>query len=218
VRHLASPAIKEAAMALKTNKLAAATALAAAFSMLATPVEARERWGRWHHGRDRVDTGDVLAGVLILGGIAAIASAASKNAREGQERYPQPYPDSDARYRTPGSYERSDSRGMDRAADMCVAEVELRSGPVGSVEGVNRNRDGWQVSGELENGNGYSCAIGNDGRISDVKVGDGYSADAAGDDGQWSDEDYARARSAQTAPAPDEDDGRYTTAQAPDFR
>ena len=231
-------------MGLKTNKLAAATTIAAAFSMLATPVAAAElptpahakaydasvetaqnhRWGRY---RDRIDAGDVLTGVLILGGIAAIASAANRGARERDGRYPERYPDrwpdeGDARYRTPGDYDRSESRGLDRAVDMCVAEVEQRSGRVGTVDGANRDRDGWQVSGELENGRAYSCRIGNDGRISDVDVGDYRESSADPDDGQWSDEDYARARETQSVPPPlpepeAADDGRYSLSQAPDF-
>jgi len=226
-------------MALKSNKLAAATTLAAAFSVLATPVAAAElpspahakaydpsveaaqnhRWGRY---RDRIDAGDVLTGVLILGGIAAIASAANRGVRERDGRYPERWPDDDgARYRTPGDYERAESRGLDRAVDMCVAEVEQRSGRVGSVDGANRDRDGWQVSGELDNGRAYSCRIGNDGRISDVDVGDYREGAADPADGQWSDDDYARAREAQSAPPPPEpeatDDGRYSLSQSPDF-
>ena len=53
---------------------------AAALSMVATPALANHNWG-WggRHHRDRVDAGDVLTGILIIGGIAAIASAASSN-------------------------------------------------------------------------------------------------------------------------------------------
>ena len=48
----------------------------------------RRCWRRWGcrgwrgRGRRGVDAGDVLAGVLVIGGIAAIASAASNNRRE----------------------------------------------------------------------------------------------------------------------------------------
>lgn len=190
-------------MASKINTWAAATLLAAALSMLATPVEARG-WGggRWH--RDRIDAGDLLTGVLIVGGIAAIANAARN--RENTRGYPPPYPTNDEpRYRTPGDYGYRESRGIDRAVDMCVAEVERRSGRVDSVDGANRDRSGWQISGELENGAAYSCAIGNDGRISDVQIsgarygyGYGTAPAAPADDSQWTDQDYARAREAQS--------------------
>lgn len=222
-------------MALKSNKMAAATAVAAAFSMLATPVAAVElphtsaaraydgsaetvqRHRRWRD-RDRIDAGDVLAGVLILGGIAAIASAAEK--RNRADRYPAPYPDDEVRYRTPRGYDGPDSRGMERAVDMCANEVERRGDRVGSVDGANRNRDGWQVSGQLENGAAWSCWIGNDGRISDVEVGGEFDAGYAEPaDGQWSDDDYARARERQRSAQPaidgePGDDGRYDMARS----
>jgi hypothetical protein len=217
-------------MALTKNKLAAATAVAAAFSMLAMPAVAADLprphavqaydaaagdahgWGRGRHHRhdNDIDAGDVLAGVLILGGIAAIASAAN-NDRDDGYRYPE-----DPGYRTPAPQPRFDGRGMDRAADICVAEVERRgTARVGSVDSAARTGEGWQVAGSLEGGEAWSCWIDNDGRIGGVEIG-AYGADdelgsAAGDGGQWSDEDYARARAAQDGPTP------YDTAQTPDI-
>lgn len=228
-------------MALKTSKLAAATALAAAFSMLATPAQARDYY-RYGH-RDRVDVGDVLTGVLILGGIAAVAGAVNNGSRNTRypDRYPDPYRGDAARYRKPGAYNQNQGRGIDRAVDQCVAEVERRSGPVDSVESANRGPNGWSVSGTLRNGQGYSCSIGNDGRVSDVDVGngqynqgyaqpDGDDDQAYGDkaDSQWDDQAYARARVKQNGPPPlpsgdgyndgyAGDDGRYATADTPDF-
>ncbi len=65
---------------------AAVLASLASLALAATPALARDRWGGWGGGwgrhHDRVDAGDVLAGVLIIGGIAAVASAASKAARD----------------------------------------------------------------------------------------------------------------------------------------
>src|SRR5688572_16153246 len=222
-------------MALTTHNLAAATAVAAAFSLLATPVAAvdlprpatveaydgevlnAERHRRWRRDRDRIDAGDVVARVLVLGASAAIAGAA-KNSRD-RERYEDRYPrpDEDAGYRTPGQYERSDSRGIDRAVDMCVGEVERGADRVGTVDSASRSADGWHVSGELEGGAPYSCTIGNDGRIGDVFVGDPGVAAAPG---QWDDEVYEKARADQQGTEPidgDPDDGRYETARAPDF-
>lgn len=184
-------------MASRTNRLAAASMIAAAFSMFAVPVEARDRWRHGHH--DGIDAGDVIAGVLILGGIAAIASAASK--REREERYPPPPREPSEGYRgvaTAGPYQ----GGLGRAVDLCVAEVEGGFGRVGSVDGANRAGEGWQVSGELDSGRAWSCWIGNDGHVSGIDLTDGYSSSAAGpEDGQWSDEAYARARAEQGEPA-----------------
>jgi hypothetical protein len=221
-------------MILKTNKIAAATAAAAAFSLLATPVAAAdlprpvaaqvhdgdalnaERHRRWRRDRDDIDAGDVVAGVVILGAIAAIAGAA-KNRRD-RDRYERPYPDADY------GYQRPDSRGIDRAVDMCVGEVERGQERVGSVDSATRSGEGWHVSGELESGAAYSCTIGNDGRISDVNVGSygyGTAPAEAVPDGQYGDDYYSRARENQRSAEPtvdgDLDDGRYEAAQAPDF-
>lgn len=191
-------------MALKTNKLAAATAVAAAFSLLATPAVAAElprpvaakafdgdalnaerHRRRWYRDRDDIDAGDVVAGVVILGAIAAIAGAAKRNR---EERYPTeyPYPDRDddgVRYRSPVDDDQFGSRGLDRAVDMCVAEVERNHPPVANVDSVSRLSEGWRVSGELQQGTPFECSIGNDGRISSIFVGDeGASYDSAVED------------------------------------
>jgi hypothetical protein len=230
-------------MALRTSKLSTATVIAALLSMTATPVAAMDlpkagpttvhaydadavnvNRSRRHHYRDRVDAGDIIAGVLILGGIAAIASAANKP-REPQvrypDRYPERYPDSGPRYAQTG---RAGGQGMERAVDICVDAVERQQGRVASVDGANRTGEGWQVSGDLARGEGYSCWIGNDGQVNGVEVygadrgyqrDDGYeggsydgSAYQPADDRQWDDESYARARAAVGSPPP------YQTAQA----
>lgn len=210
-------------MALTTNKLAAATAVAAAFSMLSTPAAAIElphkapvaargevhdadagtaydyRHRRWR-GRDRdndIDAGDVIAGVLVLGGLAAILGA-GKDRDDEPYRYPE-----DARYRTPEPEPRyGSSSGIDRAVDVCTAEIANRGARVGSVESAARTGDGWQVAGELDDGASFACWIDDGGQVSDVEIGTGYEASTgAPGDGQWSDEAYARARSAQEAGA-----------------
>ena len=52
-----------------------------------------------------------------------------------------------------------------------MSEAERGSDRVGSVDSATRSAEGWRVSGELENGAAWSCAIGNDGRISDMNLG-----------------------------------------------
>ena len=210
-------------MALKTNTCAAATAVAAAFSLLATPAAAielpkplavdafdgegwnaeRDRRRRWDRGRYRhrngIDAGDVVAGVLVIGAIAAIAGAAKDRRDRPENRYPD---DDGYGYRAPGSYDRSDGRGIDSAVDICVSEAERDAERVGSVDSAARTPDGWRVSGELESGAAWSCAIDNDGRISDMNLGTyGYGTAPAErlEDGQWSDEAYRRARENQRA-------------------
>lgn len=280
---------------------AAALAGLAAFSMTATPASAAEMraaspavelpsvaaateaeqdgWGRYHRRYRRgPSAGDVIAGVAVIGAIAAIASAASKNKRERyEERYPRRYPTrEDARYRDRDYDRRYDSGGIERAVDMCVDQVERGRNEVENVDNAARGADGWRVSGRLESGAGFNCWIDNDGRIREIDTDGRYSgtalndaaptrnsgyfesAEAAGEgQQQWSDEAYARARAQQrgetyrAAPAARDDryrevetrsdeqhpaypggpvegdeypggewtgDGRYDTAEAPDFR
>lgn len=51
--------------------------------MVATPVLVHDRysWHR-HYRHDGIDGDDLLAGLLVVGGIAAIASVASKSSRD----------------------------------------------------------------------------------------------------------------------------------------
>lgn len=203
-------------MALARNRFAAGLAALSGLSLVSTPIVAADlpravpghsaapseqvaQHSRRHYrNRDRVDGGDILAGVLILGGIAAIASAASKADQRDRDyrEEPRPYPE-DPRYRQQddrGSGTSYGSSGMDRAVDMCVAEVERRA-TVGGVDSASRTGSGWFVSGETGAGAPWSCRIGNDGRISDVEVGDNFRADAAPSAGsQYDDATYARAR------------------------
>jgi hypothetical protein len=213
------------------NRFAAATALAAAVSTAAAPAMARGYYHhhhRWH--RDRVDGGDLLAGALIIGGIAAIASAAGKQDRAEPTPPPPPVRDDRQGY----AYDGADRDvGLDRAADMCADAVERGQNRVESIDTVSRDRDGWAVSGALDNGAGFGCRIGNDGQVQGVNLGgprvDGDSqreddyADRGpqaqgGDDPppevddrpEWHGDD------AQPQPQP-QDDGRYSTSDAPDF-
>ena len=156
------------------------------------------RWdrGRYRHGhRHRTSVGDVLTGVLILGGIAAVASAASRNNRARDDyRYRDYRP-----YRGDSRYD--DSRGIDNAVRMCVDAIE-RDVRVESVDGVDRTGAGWRVNGALFDGRGFTCRIGPDGRIDDVDYGQrsgGYDTSAA--DGQWDDYQY-RAAWARTEGTP----------------
>jgi hypothetical protein len=158
-------------------------------------------WGHRHH-HDGVDAGDVLAGVLIIGGIAAIASAASRDRDRDRrvETDPNGYPyrndrnrEWDYRYReNAGRDYRSGGRdrGLDNAADICAREVE-RTERVDEVGSVDRTASGWHVEGRLANGRNFSCEIDNDGRLGPVDLG-GNRVGAA--DGQWNDDAYARAR------------------------
>jgi hypothetical protein len=152
-------------MNARFSRTAAALSLAAAMSMAATPALARDHnwgggnwgggWGHRHH--DRVDAGDVIAGVLILGGIAAIASAASnsnkaKRARQRDDDYQ--YPDqSYPRQENPQRGSSSDY-GNDTRPDYNDSRGESRWDPNGETSGQSRGLDRAvdRCAGEIERG------------------------------------------------------------------
>lgn len=200
------------------SRFSSAAALVAAFSMAATPVFAADisapvapyaahnattvaaPWsadsvtvqhdGYRRHHNDGIDAGDVLGGLLVVGVIAAVASAAS---RPKQPRsYPAQYPSRPNDYQSPRSDPRYNSQGIDRAADMCVREIE-RDVRVSGVDAVERSADGWRVSGTLYNGDGFTCQIGPDGRVEDVNYSGRQSAQLDGTDRQWSNDRYTQA-------------------------
>lgn len=179
--------------------------------------------GQYRYRRHRhrgVDTGDVVAGVLVVGALAAILGSAESNRRErDRDRYddrrPQPRydrRDSDRRDYPRGGYagSNSDSRGIQSAVDMCLDQVERGSDRADTVDEARRGPDGWYVNGTLRGGSSWQCWIDNDGRIRSVDMGDGgysqaadggYYAANAGASGQLSDAAYARARAASRASA-----------------
>lgn len=143
----------------------------------------RYRYHRRHRGGG-VDAGDVIAGALILGGIFAIASAATNSNNDDRD------------------YVRNDE--FDRAVDRCISRVERQS-RVGSVDNVGRTGSGYSVTGTTYDGNGFTCRVNRSGQVLDVRYGrgyqgydgyqsDGYQSDQGYGDTQYSDEAYARAR------------------------
>ena len=176
-------------MKIFTSRPVIALASAAALSMTATPALA-DGWRHYRHHHDGLDAGDVFAGLLVIGGIAAIASAASnsnKKRREDEYRYPDSrYPDRDYRepeYRAPSSGyrdypEQRDSREMYRssssyigeAVDRCIDEIERGDRRVDGVDSVWRDGEGWRVDGRVDDGRDFSCAIDRDGRIRKATV------------------------------------------------
>ena len=181
-----------------TSLAAAAAVVVTSVGLSATPAEARGRHGGWGHGgwghrdRDRISTGDVLGGLLIIGTIAAIASAATKDKRSRPDRdvrYDPPYrgdndrdaPRSEPRYgdnRTDtetGAYGRGEADT--RAADACSWAVEGEMGDdarVDSITGTEPNNGGWYVTGTASRLGGevrsFGCSYRN-GRVVDVNFG-----------------------------------------------
>lgn len=172
----------------------ALTLAGVATALLPLAAQARPGWhgggwnGRgWHRDRGGIDGGDVLAGLLIIGGIAAIASAANNASRnrERDAREDDGYryrPDARGEDRADGwrsegrvqdwqgsglgqSGARGDAtRGLDRAVDDCVTEAS-RKGEVEEVFDAARNGSGYRVSGSLRNGDTFSCDVNGEGGV-----------------------------------------------------
>ena len=176
-------------MTRKVSRSAAMLASAAVLSMMATPAMARDRgwgggwgggWGRHH---DRIDAGDVLAGILIIGGIAAIASAASSSSKAKRSQPDYRYPDQlpqqqqQQQQRDYGNDSRpqwNEGSGINGAVSRCMDEVSRGNTKVDTVDSVNRDGDGWRVQGRAQGGGAFSCSVDADGRIRNVSI-DGHA-------------------------------------------
>ena len=130
---------------LSKGSLGAAVASLALVST-AAPAEAQYRY----RDRDGISAGEVIAGAVILGGLAAVLSA-GKNARY-QDGY-------DGNYATE-SYSYNNSNGSSRAAiNQCINRVENQNGGYGSsnvtqIRSIERTRYGYRIQGVLDGQDG----------------------------------------------------------------
>ncbi|WP_422060024.1 hypothetical protein [Sphingopyxis sp.] len=160
-------------MAIKATFTKAAIGAATAGAILmsaATPAIARDR----DRDRDGISAGEVIAGAVVLGGLAAILSADNDRGGRYDNRYDNRYDDrygNDDRgdYRSGGRYD--DARygygydynryGNSRAAvSQCVSAVENGTRRYGrtdvtQVTGIDRKRDGYRVKGRVVVTDGY---------------------------------------------------------------
>lgn len=155
------------------SKALVGTAVAGAMAMSsATPAFAQYR----HYDRDRggVSVGDVIAGALIIGGIAAVASAASRNDRGY-------YRDDDYRYDRAGygnGYNYGYRGNPRQAVEQCVYAAERYASQrygradVTDIRQVRDTRYGYEVRGRI--------AV--DTRRGDWRQGDGYYGSGWGGD------------------------------------
>lgn len=154
-------------MKLHYSRVSAVTALAASLAMAATPVQARG-WGHGHYNHrynDGVDAGDIFTGLLVIGAIAAIASAADRPSRDSRQNdYQSRNGDGES------EPEGTSSPAMDGAVDSCVDAVERDGHTVDTVDTVDREGDGWRVLGRADKGP-FRCSVGRGGEVRDLLVG-----------------------------------------------
>ena len=117
-----------------------------------------------HHNRG-VSAGDVIAGVAIIGSIAAIAGAASKSNNRNR------------------GYN-GNINSENQAADACASRLEQRYGNSARVRGIDdvqRTNEGYYVRGTVETNDRYNqgtqrftCSI-RYGQVDDVRIDSGYA-------------------------------------------
>ena len=153
----------------------------------ATPALADHRDGR----RDGISVGDVIAGALIIGGIAAIASASSNR---NNRRYDDGYGYDRAGYNN-GYYNGGYNNGYDRdaqwrgnprqAVEQCVYAAERYASSRGlradvtDIREVKDTRYGFQVKGRIAvqgQDRGWNRGYNND----DSRYGQGWGGDYRG--------------------------------------
>lgn len=125
----------------------------------ATPAFAQSR----HHDNDRISTGEVVAGAVIIGGIAALA-ASSSNRNDRHDR----------------NWRGGNPR---QAVEQCVASAERQASrfsyrgraDVTDVRKITRTRNGYEVRGRIA-----VNTMGRDWRRGDANYGRGWNNDNRG--------------------------------------
>lgn len=140
------------------NLTKAAVAAAATGAMLsAAPVaQARDR------DRDGISAGEIIAGAVIIGGLAAILS---DNDRYDDRRYGY---DRQRYDRGNYGYDYRRHGNARQAVNQCVRDVEYRSGRWGrtdvtEIRDIDRRRDGYIVKGRVIVRDGYRGRYGRGG-------------------------------------------------------
>ena len=141
--------MKTISKALVGTVAAGAMALASA-----TPAAAQSRH---HRDNDGIDAGDIIAGALIIGGIAAVAGSIGKD-RGYRGTYGEPYYGD--RYDGYGDRYGYSGRGSRQAVEQCVraAQRGAYGARVTDIRDIDRNRYGYRVKGTVivnERGGGW---------------------------------------------------------------
>jgi hypothetical protein len=159
-----------------TKALVGTVAAGAAAMTSATPAMARDR-------DNGISTGEVIAGALILGGIAAVVASSNNNDRY-DDRYDRGYDDRYGDYNS-GDYRRGYGNGYSsrEAVEQCVSAAERGAGryayrgnvDVTDIRTVTRTRDGYNVRGRIA-----VNQMGRNWRQGDRRYGNGWNNDYRG--------------------------------------
>jgi hypothetical protein len=139
---------------IKLRKIIAAGVAAALVATSVTPAFAGWRGDRYGYGkykykhgryykRDRLDTGDVIGILAVVGLVAAIATSGKSKRREREAGI----------YNDRGPYKRGAINSENDAVDTCALAAEDRAGKMSSVRDVTKvsvTEDGWDIAGTIE--------------------------------------------------------------------
>ncbi len=129
-----------ARMKTSLTKAALGAAAAGAMALSATPAMARDHWD----DDDGIGAGEIIAGAVIIGGLAAILSSGDDDRYDRYDRY------DNRRY---GRHYRRYG-GSRQAVNRCVRAVERRGGRYGRINvthitDIDRERRGYEVKGRV---------------------------------------------------------------------
>lgn len=136
-------------MKFLTKSLLSAGAAAAALVSVSAPANARGR------DNDGIDAGEVIAGAVILGGIAAVIAASDNDRNNG--RYDNDYRRGRGNDR---GYDYNNNGNSRQAVNQCVTAVEswanrYSRSDVTKISDIDRTRNGYRVSGNVVVKDGY---------------------------------------------------------------
>ena len=134
------------------SKALIGTVAAGAMALSASPAAARDRHD------DGIDAGDIIAGALIIGGIAAVAGSIGND--RGYNTNGGPYYGDNGRYdsRYGDRYDYNRSGNSRQAVQQCVNAAQRSGVRVTDIRGIDRKRDGYRVKGTVvvnERGGGW---------------------------------------------------------------
>jgi len=147
---------------IKFKKALIGTAAAGAMAVSATPAMANDYHGN-HYKKDRIGAGEVIAGAVILGGLAAILASSKKKDRHydrgyhGNRGYHGSRGHRGSGYDNGYSYKTSYRRGGGRkAVKRCIRRAErYAGGKVTEIRDIDRTRYGYKVKGRIVVKDGY---------------------------------------------------------------
>ncbi len=158
-------------MTTTTHRLASGKSARLVFGALAatalTTASFSPAMARDHRERDGISAGEVIAGAVVIGGIAALAGAFDGDRDRDRDRYGYRYDRGD-RWDRRGDWDRGDRWGDSfsprLAVDRCVRAAEnqarrfggYRYADVIDVRDIDRTRDGFRVRGRIDVGGGWN--------------------------------------------------------------